>query len=139
MNGRTPTKAEALYIHACVNQVGCIPCILDGRDIENPSVWTEFHHDPDFGSVDADCHFHGYGICTAHHRGVTSSGRLPAGTAVRHPPYGAGPVFADVYGEDALLCALAWEKIPQTIKDQIGFDLSVGDIPERGGNETSRS
>ena len=138
MNGRTPTKAEAVYISACVMIVGCIPCILDGRDIENPAAWTEFHHDPDFGSVDADCHFHGYGICSAHHRGVSPSGKLPAGIAVRHPSSGAGPKFSDVYGEDALLCAMAWERIPQAIKTVIGFDLSLGEIPG-SDHETPKS
>lgn len=134
MNGRKPTKAENLYIEACLKDVGCIPCILDGREIENPEQWTEFHHDPDFGSVDENCHFHGYGICTVHHRGVVPFGvKIPPGTAVRHPPLGAGPRFVTVYGSDALLCALAWERIPQKVKDEIGFDLSLGEIPEKRG------
>lgn len=123
MNGRTPTKAERLYINACLQLVGCIPCILDGLEIENPEAWTEFHHDPDYGSTDKNCHFHGYGICMAHHRGA------PAGVAVRHPIASNGPRFATVYGPDELLCAMAWERIPESIKDAIGFDLSTGEIP----------
>lgn len=132
MNGRKPTKGEHLYIKACLAIVGCIPCILDGLEIENPEAWTEFHHDPDYGSLDENCHYHGYGICAAHHRGVVPfGGKLPAGIAVRHPPLGAGPRFADQYGSDEMLCAIAWEKIPQEIKDRIGFDLSLGDIPPK--------
>ncbi|STJ26712.1 Uncharacterised protein [Citrobacter braakii] len=123
MNGRTPTKAERLYINACLQLVGCIPCILDGLEIENPEAWTEFHHDPDYGSTDKNCHFHGYGICMAHHRGA------PAGVAVRHPIASNGPRFATVYGPDELLCAMAWERIPDAIKATIGFDLSTGEIP----------
>lgn len=123
MNGRTPTKAESLYIKACVQVVGCIPCIIDGVDIENPEVWTEFHHDPDYGSRDKNCHFHGYGICMAHHRGDVK------GVAVRHPIASNGIRFADVYGSDEYLCAMAWERVPESVKEAIGFDLSAGGIP----------
>lgn len=123
MNGRTPTKSERLYISACVQLVGCIPCIIDGREIENPEVWTEFHHDPDYGSTDKNCHFRGYGICHNHHRGDVP------GVAVRHPILSNGPRFKDTYGPDELLCAMAWERLPESIKAAIGFDLSTGEIP----------
>lgn len=129
MNGRTPTKKEKLYISACVQLVGCIPCIIDGREIENPEAWTEFHHDPDYGSTDPGCHFRGYGICSTHHRGATPGGQ-PANVAVRHPVASNGPRFAAVYGPDELLCAMAWERLPDSIKTAIGFDLSTGDMPK---------
>ncbi|MCB4615306.1 Ref family recombination enhancement nuclease [Enterobacter asburiae] len=128
MNGRRPTKKERLYIEACIQHVGCIPCILDGREIENPAVWTEFHHDPDYGSTEPCCHFHGYGICSTHHRGVTPDGRSVE-IAVRHPVASNGPRFATIYGPDELLCAMAWERIPDSVKNVIGFDLSTGEIP----------
>ncbi|NTZ48368.1 hypothetical protein FCM30_21765 [Lelliottia aquatilis] len=129
MNGRAPTKKEKLYIEACIRDVGCVPCIIDGREIENPEAWTEFHHDPDYGSNDAGCHFHGYGICSTHHRGITPDG-LPAAVAVRHPIASNGPRFTAVYGPDELLCAMAWERIADSVKAAIGFDLSLGDIPK---------
>ncbi|MFA9209483.1 MAG: Ref family recombination enhancement nuclease [Yersinia sp. (in: enterobacteria)] len=130
MNGRTPTKAERLYIRACIQIVGCIACVLDGREIENPETWTEFHHDPDFGSTSPGCHFRGFGICTVHHRGaVPGGGKLPLNIAVRHPVGSSGPRFAAEYGDDAFLCALVWERIPQDIKDEIGFDISMGATP----------
>ncbi|WP_258090800.1 Ref family protein [Serratia liquefaciens] len=130
MNGRTPTKKEQLYITAVIQSVGCIACILDGREVENPGAWTEFHHDPDFGSTSAGCHFRGYGCCAAHHRGVTPPGaRLPAGFAVRHPVGKPTVKFAEKYGTDAYLCALTWERLPQSVKDEIGFDLSLGEMP----------
>lgn len=132
MNSRTPTKAERLYISACVELVGCIPCILDGREIENPGAWTGFHHDPDFGSTEKNCHFRGYGICGAHHQGnIPAGAELTEEIAVRHPQLSNGPRFAVVYGPDALLCAMAWERIPEEVKAQIGFDLSLSDaLPE---------
>lgn len=132
MNGRTPTKAEKLYISACVQIVGCIPCILDGLEIENPAAWTEFHHDPDYGSTEPGCHFRGFGICSCHHRGSVPPGaKLPLNVAVRHPFASNGPRFVDKYGTDEFLCALAWERIPDEIKTEIGFDLSTGEIPEK--------
>lgn len=131
MNGRTPTKSERLYINACVSEVGCVACRLDGRDIENPQTWTEFHHDPDYGSNDKNAHFHGYGLCSVHHRGAFPPGCVPDNRiAVRHPPLGNARSFNDVYGDDAFLCLYAWEQIPSAIKEEIGFDLTVDEIPE---------
>lgn len=130
MNGRTPTKKEQLYITAVLQTVGCIACILDGREIENPETWTEFHHDPDFGSSEPNCHFRGYGACAPHHRGAVPPGvRLPADLAVRHPVGRPGAIFSERYGTDAYLCALTWERLPQSVKDAIGFDLSLGEVP----------
>lgn len=131
MNGRTPTKAERLYIDACLREVGCVACRLDGREIENPEIWTEFHHDPDFGSNDRNAHFHGFGLCAVHHRGAFPPGCEPdAGIAVRHPPLSSVRRFADVYGDDEFLCLYAWEQIPAQVKEEIGFDLNDGEIPD---------
>lgn len=130
MNGRTPTKAERLYTSACVSEVGCVACRLDGRDIENPAAWTEFHHDPDYGSTDRNAHFRGFGLCAVHHRGVIPGAcRSASGVAVRHPILSNGPRFSERYGDDAFLCAYAWEQIPDHIKEEIGFDLSISDNP----------
>ncbi|RTY53667.1 hypothetical protein EKL29_21350 [Pantoea sp. YU22] len=130
MNGRTPTKAERLYIRACVQDVGCVACRLDGREIENAEAWTEFHHDPDFGSTDKNAHFRGFGLCATHHRGLFPSGCKPDySIAVRHPILKSSIRFADKYGDDALLCAYSWELVPAHVKEQIGFDLSLGELP----------
>lgn len=130
MNGRKPTKRESLYINACITQVGCIACRLDGRDIENPGEWTEFHHDPDYGSTDKDCHFHGYGLCAVHHRGAFPPGCKPdRSIAVRHPQQSNAGRFSSAYGSDELLCLYAWELIPDHTKQEIGFDLSSDSIP----------
>lgn len=133
MNGRAPNKKERLYINTVLNTVGCIACIIDGREIDNPQVWTEFHHDPDYGSTAPNCHFRGYGLCATHHRGVTPPGvPLPADVAVRHPQL-SGPNFADQYGPDAYLCALVWERLPEGVIAAIGFDLSIGEEPSQQG------
>jgi hypothetical protein len=130
MNGRTPTKKEQLYIQSCIKDVGCIACILDGREVENPEVWTEFHHDPDYGSTDPGCHFHGYGLCATHHRGAAPSGaKLSAGIAVRHPAGKPSANFTAKYGTDDELCLESWDRIPQRVKDAIGFDFSLGELP----------
>ena len=122
MNGRTPTKAEKRYIQASVQTVGCIACRLDGRDIENPELWTEFHHDPDFGSVKPDCHFHGFGLCAVHHRGRSmAGGSIPADIAIRHPVLsGKGPRFSSKYGSDSELCLMNWSLIPLHVRQEIG-------------------
>lgn len=131
MNGRKPTKAEALYISACLREVGCVACRLDGREIENPELWTEFHHDPDYGSLDKNAHYHGFGLCAVHHRGAFPPGCEPdLSIAVRHPPLSNGPKFSAVYGDDEFLCLYAWDLIPNTIKKQIGFDYATGEIPD---------
>ena len=104
MNGRTPTKKEKLYIQAVLTHVGCIACIIDGREIDNPELWTELHHDPDYGSVDEHI-------------------------AVRHPPLSNCARFVERYGTDEFLCAQTWELLPQSVKDEIGFDLSLGEVP----------
>lgn len=132
MNGRTPTKKESMYIRACIEQVGCIACILDGREIDNPGAWTEFHHDPDFGSNDPGCHFHGFGVCAIHHRGVAPAGTNLSKIAIRHPVASNCLKFSEQYGSDAYLCALVWERLPEPIKEIIGFDLSLGEIPASG-------
>jgi len=126
VNGRTPTKKERLYITACLSYVGCIACRLDGRDIENPEAWTEFHHDPDYGSTDEHCHFHGFGLCAVHHRGVFPAGCVPdRSIAIRHPQQSNTARFMQVYGPDELLCLYVWELIPAHIKQEIGFDFST--------------
>ncbi|ELM5072261.1 hypothetical protein Q3B48_004317 [Escherichia coli] len=130
MNGRTPTKKEKLYIQAVLTHVGCIACIIDGREIENPELWTELHHDPDYGSVDENCHFHSFGLCAPHHRGVVPGGGcVPPHIAVRHPPLSNCARFVERYGTDEFLCAQTWELLPQSVKDEIGFDLSLGEVP----------
>jgi hypothetical protein len=129
MNGRTPNAAERLYIDACVCSVGCIACILDGRDIENPQAWTEFHHDPDFGSDKPGAHFHGYGLCPAHHRGVFNDRNIAAISriSVRHPAYGSNSTpFAWRYGSDAELCRKSWSLLPESVKARIGYELENG-------------
>lgn len=130
MNGRAPTKREKLFIKAAIN-IGCIACIIDGREIENPEIWTEFHHDPDFGSTEPACHFHGLGLCVPHHRGTPPAGmQLPEDTAVRHSPMSyKGPNFATKYGTDEELNAMVWERLPQSVKDELGFDISLGEVP----------
>lgn len=135
MNGRTPTKGERLYIEACIGSVGCVACIIDGREIENPAAWTEFHHDPHFGSSKPDCHYHGFGLCPLHHRGLTAPAlRLPVGVAIRHPPSGCRISFAARYGHDPALCVKAWSMLPPGVVSAIGFDMSCGELPpsERG-------
>lgn len=128
MNGRTPTAAERLYIDACVCSVGCIACILDGREIENPQAWTEFHHDPDYGSSEPGAHFHGFGLCPVHHRGAYNGRNVEniSAISVRHPSGGTGTPFAWRYGSDAELCRKAWALLPVSVKERIGFDLSEG-------------
>ncbi|HBV6392433.1 TPA: Ref family recombination enhancement nuclease [Klebsiella aerogenes] len=134
MNGRHPTKKERLYIHAVLNYVGCIACIIDGREIDNPQLWTELHHDPDYGSTAKNCHFHAFGLCVPHHRGVApGGGRVPPEVAVRHPPLSNCARFAEQYGSDEYLCARTWELVPHSVKEKIGFDLSLGELPEGNG------
>lgn len=133
MNGRKPTVGEALYINACVCTVGCIACILDGREIENPQAWTEFHHDPDFGSEKPGAHYHGYGLCAVHHRGVFAGRGVAAlaNVSVRHPAYGSNSTpFAWRYGTDAELCQKAWELLPASVREQLSFDRNEGEPDE---------
>lgn len=131
MNGRTPTKGERLYIEACLREVGCVACRLDGREIENPEIWTEFHHDPDFGSNDKGAHYRGFGLCAVHHRGAFPPGCNPdPEIAVRHPALSTLRKFSDVYGPDEFLCLCAWEAIPESTKEAIGFDLTYDEIPD---------
>ncbi|EJI2509730.1 hypothetical protein NFG91_004238 [Salmonella enterica] len=130
MNGRKPTKAEQLYVRACIEIVGCVACRLDGLEIENPATWTEFHHDPDYGSRAPGAHFRGCGLCAPHHRGRVPFGMtLPREVAVRHPDLSNCARFSDKYGPDEFLCAYAWELIPDSIKEAIGFDISIGETP----------
>ncbi len=37
--------------------------------------------------------------------------------------------FVERYGTDEFLCAQTWELLPQSVKDEIGFDLSLGEVP----------
>ena len=130
MNGRRPTLKEKIYLDAVLHHVGCIACILDGVEIENPENWTAIHHDPDFGSHAPWCHLHAFGLCAAHHQGVFPPGVNSALIAVRHPPLrGTGPKFSRIYGTDSQLCQLTWIRIPDNIKALIGFDLSAGALP----------
>ncbi|EJD9402715.1 hypothetical protein M3F87_004591, partial [Escherichia coli] len=49
--------------------------------------------------------------------------------AVRHPPLSNCARFVERYGTDEFLCAQTWELLPQSVKDEIGFDLSLGEVP----------
>lgn len=121
MNGRTPSKKETLYIKACIAIVGCIACRIEGYEVENPEVWTSFHHDPDFGSRQPGCHYHGFGLCAAHHQGTGQRQRHPA----RHVNESR---FIQAYGTDAELCAETWKLIPTEIIEEIGFCLGIGEL-----------
>ncbi|WP_051790802.1 Ref family recombination enhancement nuclease [Endozoicomonas montiporae] len=122
MNGRTPNKAERLYIQTTLHHVGCIACVLDGREIENSELWTEFHHNPDFGSVKPDCHFHGFGLCVVHHRGRSMAGvAIPQEIAIRHPDLsGNRPSFREQYGSDSELCLMNWSLLSCAVRSEIG-------------------
>ena len=66
MQGRTPTKAEKIWLDM-VSQVGCVVCIMlcDRPDFFGTG-YCEIHHID--GSVGDECHMHTLGLCTRHHR-----------------------------------------------------------------------
>ena len=67
MNGRTPTKDEALYMDRC-KQIGCVCCIIKGRTapFEVPMEYVGTHHLD--GQRKKDAHFKSIGICDEDHQ-----------------------------------------------------------------------
>ncbi len=108
MNQREPTVAEAHYMYLCRFYIGCLACILDGLTPErqNPNEsHIIFHHDPDFGSVKPNCHFHGYGLCVYHHKCENGHQPIPE-KPVRHINEAR---FNEVYAPDAHMNYMCWK------------------------------
>ena len=78
MNSREGTKLEKFYGDLCTDLVGCMACLIDGKESQNPNgSWIGFHHNEHVGSRKPGCHFWACGLCAAHHQGINTVGNKP--------------------------------------------------------------